>query len=204
MQILLRNKINFLLCVVFTCISCIAVVAEEFSVSNNQLIVSGEDVEDVKKILSLLENNEKIDTVVFQDVWGGLQVDGLDIADIIIDFELDTHISGYCWGTCLFMFIAGENRTMARGSEISIRFYPYTKGHIEKIIAEETYELAGSLADYIIWVDESAKTEIVEYFSILVERGVKPEFIIKSLKKGTIEKWIPRRKELLEANFLTE
>ena len=58
MQILLRNKINFLLCVVFTCISCITVVAEEFSISNNQLIVSGEDVEDVKKILSLLENND--------------------------------------------------------------------------------------------------------------------------------------------------
>ena len=204
MQILLRNKINFLLCVVFTCISCIAVVAEEFSVSNNQLIVSGGDVGDVEKILSLLENNEKIDTVVFQDVWGGVQADGMDIADMIIDFELDTHISGYCWGTCIFMFIAGEKRTMARGSEVSIRFHPYTKEQIEKIIDEKTYEYFGSIADYIIWVDESARTELVEYFSLLVERGVKPEFIIKSLEKGTIERWIPRRKELLEANFLTE
>ena len=34
----------------------------------------------------------------------------------------------------MFMFIAGENRTMARGSEISIKFYPYTKEQIEKII----------------------------------------------------------------------
>ena len=204
MQILLRNKINFLLCVVFTCISCIAVVAEEFSVSNNQLIVSGEDVGDVEKILSLLENNEKIDTVVFQDVWGGVQADGMDIADMIIDFELDTHISGYCWGNCLFMFIGGEKRTMARGSEIAIRFYPYTAEQLEDIIAKKTYEFFGSLADYIVWIDESSRTEIVEYFSLLVERGVKPVFIIESLKKGSIDKWIPRRKELLEANLLTE
>ena len=64
--------------------------------------------------------------------------------------------------------------------------------------------MIGSMEDYIIWIDETARTEIVEYFSLLVERGVKPEFIIKSLEKGTIERWIPRRKELLEANFLTE
>ena len=203
MQILLRNKINFLLCVVFTCISCIAVVAEEFSISNNQLIVSGEDVEDAEKILSLLENNEKIDTVVF-DVWGGSQSDAIDIADIIIDFELDTHISGSCWGNCVFMFVAGEKRTMARGSEVSIRFYPYTKEQIDRVLDEKTYEYIGSLAEYIIWIDETARAELVEYFSLLVERGIKPEFIIKSIEKGTIERWIPRRKELLEANFLTE
>ncbi len=203
MQILLRNKINFLLCVVFTCISCIAVVAEEFSISNNQLIISGEDVEDAEKILSLLENNEKIDTVVF-DVWGGSQSDAIDIADIIIDFELDTHISGSCWGNCVFMFVAGEKRTMARGSEVSIRFYPYTKEQIDRVLDEKTYEYIGSLAEYIIWIDETARAELVEYFSLLVERGIKPEFIIKSIEKGTIERWIPRRKELLEANFLTE
>ena len=112
MQISLQNKINFALFLIFACLSCIKVVAEEFSISNNKLIISGDDIADSEKILSLLEDNKKIDTIVFQNVWGGSQVDGIRISDIIIDFGLDTHISGYCSGSCLFMFIAGENRTM--------------------------------------------------------------------------------------------
>ena len=205
MQTLLRNKISFLLCVVFTYAYCIAVVAGEFSISNNQLIVSGEDIQDDEKILSLLESNEKIDTIVFQDVWSGTHNDGITISDIIIDFELDTHISGYCWGNCLLMFVAGENRTMERGSEIAIKFQSYSTEQIKNILIEKTYEyIFDSLEEYIVWIDDTSRNEIVEYFSLLVERGVKPEFIIKSVEKGTVDRWIPRRKELLKANVLTE
>ncbi|SVD85364.1 uncharacterized protein METZ01_LOCUS438218, partial [marine metagenome] len=103
------------------------VLAAEFRISNNKLIVSGSDVDDIEGFLLLLEKNEKIDTIVFQDVGGGLQHKAIEIADIIIDFELDTHIEGECYGSCVYMFLGGTNRTLARGSEIGITFNPYTK-----------------------------------------------------------------------------
>ena len=102
------------------------------------------------------------------------------------------------------MFMGGKKRTLARGSEIGITFNPYTRERIQDILDNKTYEYVGDLADYIIWVDETARTELIEYFSLLIERGVNPIFIIDSLKKASSDTWIPRRKELLEANFLTE
>ena len=175
-----------------------------FEVSNNKLIISGSDVDDVEGFLLLLEKNEKIEIIVFQDVGGGQQHIGIEIADIIIDFELDTHIEGECYGSCNLMFMGGKKRTLARGSEIGITFNPYTRERIQDILDNKTYEYVGDLADYIIWVDETARTELIEYFSLLIERGVNPIFIIDSLKKASSDTWIPRRKELLEANFLTE
>ena len=60
------------------------------------------------------------------------------------------------------------------------------------------------MAEYVVWVDEIARVEIIEYFTLLLEQGVKPAFIIESIKKASKENWIPRRKQLLEANILTE
>ena len=204
MRTLLLNKIRFIILVIFTLIPCFSVLAAEFRISNNKLIVSGSDVEDVEGFLLLLEKNEKIEIIVFQDVGGGQQHIGIEIADIIIDFELDTHIEGECYGSCNLMFMGGKKRTLARGSEIGITFNPYTRERIQDILDNKTYEYVGDLADYIIWVDETARTELIEYFSLLIERGVNPIFIIDSLKKASSDTWIPRRKELLEANILTE
>ncbi len=204
MRTLLLNEIKYIILVIFTLIPSFCVLAADFRVSNNELIVSGSDVDDIEGFLLLLEKNEKIDTIVFQDVGGGLQHKGIAIADIIIDFELDTHIEGDCYGHCIAMFMGGKKRTLARGSEIGIAFNPYTRERIQGILDDKTYELVGDLTDYIIWVDENARQELMEYFSLLVERGVKPEFIINSVKKGSPDTWIPRRKELLEANILTE
>ena len=204
MRTFLLNKIKFIILVIFTLIPSFCVLAADFRISNNELIVSGSDVDDVEGFLLLLEKNEKIDTIVFQDVGGGLQHKGIEIADIIIDFELDTHIEGECYGSCNLMFMGGKKRTLARGSEIGITFNPYTRERIQDILDNKTYEYVGDLADYIIWVDENTREELIEYFSLLLERGIKPEFIIDSVKKGSLGRWIPRRKELLDSNLLTE
>ena len=149
-------------------------------------------------------NNENINRVVFNGVYQGGQTDGLEISDLIIDFELDTHIIDYCWGNCIFMFMGGQNRTMAKGSELAINMTGYRLEFIEGIIENKDYEVLGSLSEYIVWVDEVAREEIIEYFTLLLEQGVEPSFIIESIEKASKENWIPRRKQLLEANILTE
>ena len=204
MQILLHNKLKYIFILIITYSLSLPLVAEEFVIDNNDLVISGGKVGDVDKILSLLENNENINRVVFNGVYQGGQTDGLEISDLIIDFELDTHIIDYCWGNCIFMFMGGQNRTMAKGSELAINMTGYRLEFIEGIIENKDYEVLGSLSEYIVWVDEVAREEIIEYFTLLLEQGVKPSFIIESIEKASKENWIPRRKQLLEANILTE
>tara|TARA_Y100000768_G_scaffold382117_1_gene361920 strand:+ start:482 stop:1096 length:615 start_codon:yes stop_codon:yes gene_type:complete len=204
MQILLHNKLKYIFILIITYSLSLPLVAEEFVIDNNDLVISGGKVGDVDKILSLLENNENINRVVFNGVYQGGQTDGLKISDLIIDFELDTHIIDYCWGNCIFMFMGGQNRTMAKGSELAINMTGYRLEFIEGIIENKDYEVLGSLSEYIVWVDEVAREEIIEYFTLLLEQGVEPSFIIESIEKASKENWIPRRKQLLEANILTE
>ena len=204
MQILLHNRLKYIFILIITYSLSLPLVAEEFVIDNNDLVISGAKVEDVDKILSLLENNENINRVVFNGVYQGGQTDGLEISDLIIDFELDTHIIDYCWGNCIFMFMGGQNRTMAKGSELAINMTGYRLEFIEGIIENKDYEVLGSLSEYIVWVDETAREEIIEYFTLLLEQGVEPSFIIESIEKASKENWIPRRKKLLEANILTK
>lgn len=204
MQILLHNRLKYIFILIITYSLSLPLVAEEFFIDNNDLVISGGKVGDVDKILSLLENNENINRVVFNGVYQGGQTDGLEISDLIIDFELDTHIIDYCWGNCIFMFMGGQNRTMAKGSELAINMTGYRLEFIEGIIENKDYEVLGSLSEYIVWVDETAREEIIEYFTLLLEQGVEPSFIIESIEKASKENWIPRRKKLLEANILTK
>ena len=204
MQILLHNRLKYIFILIITYSLSLPLVAEEFVIDNNDLVISGGKVGDVDKILSLLENNENINRVVFNGVYQGGQTDGLEISDLIIDFELDTHIIDYCWGNCIFMFMGGQNRTMAKGSELAINMTGYRLEFIEGIIENKDYEVLGSLSEYIVWVDETAREEIIEYFTLLLEQGVEPSFIIESIEKASKENWIPRRKKLLEANILTK
>ena len=203
MQILLHNKLKYIFILIITYFLSLPLVAEEFVIDNNDLVISGGKVGDVDKILSLLENNENINRVVSNGVYQGGQTDGLEISDLIIDSELDTHIIDYCWGNCIFMFMGGQNRTMAKGSELAINMTGYRLEFIEGIIENKDYEVLGSLSEYIVWVDEVAREEIIEYFTLLLEQGVEPSFIIESIEKASKENWIPRRKQLLEANILT-
>ena len=111
---MIRFKIILILIIVLSK----QVFAEEFLISNNELIISGGNVGDSEKILELLEGNQEIETIILKEIWGGTQDKAIEILDLIIDFELDTHISGYCWGNCIFIFMAGENRTMEEGQKL--------------------------------------------------------------------------------------
>ena len=69
MQILLHNKLRYIFILIITFFLSLPLVAEEFVINNNDLVISGAKVGDVDKILSLLENNENINRVVFNGVY---------------------------------------------------------------------------------------------------------------------------------------
>jgi hypothetical protein len=62
---------------------------------------------------------------------------------------------------------------------------------------EDEFDMAVYMYD--IGMDD-AFTEL----KLLLERGVDPDFAIKTISAESDEMWYPRRKELIEANVITE
>ena len=107
--------------------------AAEITLLNQKEISINDSFEfnDEDILLNLLKKNTEVERIVFINSHSGYPLIGFDISDLIIDFELDTHILDYCWGNCIFMFMGGQNRTMAKCSEISISMNTYSLEFVE-------------------------------------------------------------------------
>ena len=82
--------------------------------------INWDDVDYFKKVL---KDNSGIKTVYITS-WGGLIDASVEIADIIIDYELDTHVKEICFSACPIIFLGGEIRTLEKGAKIGFhQFY---------------------------------------------------------------------------------
>ena len=75
---------------------------------NTELAVNeidrGIQEEDSDKLLKTLKNNPNIKTIHLTS-WGGLIGTAVEMADIIIDFELDTHVKEICFSACPLLLV---------------------------------------------------------------------------------------------------
>ena len=55
-----------------------------------------------------MKTNENIEVLILNSEGGLIEV-GYDIADILIDAELNTHIDIICESACATVFLAGKN-----------------------------------------------------------------------------------------------
>ena len=152
----------------------------------------------------LLKENADI-KIVHLTSWGGDIEEAFEISDLIIDYDLDTRAIDICFSACPTLFLGGKNRTLERGSKIGFHRSWWNVDDI-KFYYEDNKEDEGwnSVFDFAAWVYEDTQEEIHRHFEFFLERGVDPVFAIKTLKADSYDGWYPRRKELLEANFLTE
>ena len=152
-----------------------------------------------------LKENPDIETVYLTS-WGGDVETSYEIADLIIDYELDTHVVDICYSACSTLFLGGEKRTMERGSKLGFHRGWWNPDNMEEYYnSEKDAENWETVFDFASWVYEDAQEEIYDEFQFLLERGVEPFFAIKTIKEAPDDDgWYPRRKELLDANFLTE
>ena len=152
----------------------------------------------------VLKENADI-KIVHLTSWGGSVEEAFEIADLIIDYDLDTHVIDICFSACPTLLLGGKNRTLARGSKIE---FHRSHWHVDdiKFYYEDSKEYEGwdSVFDFAAWIHEDTQEQVYKDFEFLLERGVDPLFAIKTLKADADDGWHPRRKELLEANFLTE
>ena len=162
--------------------------------------------EDADKLLKTLKNNPEIKTIHLTS-WGGLINTAVEMADIIIDFELDTHVKEICFSACPLLLVGGETRTLERGSKIGFHRSSWESDSMKNFYEDkETREIYGwkNEFDFSSWVYDDSQEEIYSQFKYYIERGVSPSFVIETMKARSEDGWYPRRKDLLEANVITK
>jgi hypothetical protein len=191
---------------------CSAVFADVFTVEANILYYDTENTDGTdgieygheEQLLSLLKNNSKIDILVLNSS-GGLIAPANDMADLVIDAELNTHVEFECVSACVTIFLAGKARTLALGGKIGFHKGWWDAASIEEYYnSEKESEGWATPFDFASWLYEDTQGEIFTEFEYLLERGVSPGFSIKTLKAGSDGMWYPRRRELLEGGILRD
>ena len=162
--------------------------------------------DDVDELLKTLKENPNIEKINLTS-WGGLISAAVEMADIIIDFELDTHVKEICFSACPLLLIGGETRTLERGSKIGFHRSSWESDSMKSFYEDkETREIYGwkNEFDFSSWVYDDSQEEIYSQFKYYLERGVSPSFVIETMKARSEDGWYPRRKDLLEANVITK
>lgn len=186
--------------------------AEIFKVVESQLFYDTDTDSDVseidwgheKQLLTILKQNPEIHTLVLKSS-GGLISVANEMANIVIDAGLDTLVVENCESACVTIFIAGNNRKLELGGKIGFHSSWWSAEDMKQYYEDEKeHEGWNSPFEFASWLYEDTQAAIYEEFEYLIERGVKPNFAIQTLKAGADGMWYPRRKQLLEGGILTE
>ena len=193
------------------------VSAEEnpkFTVADDRLIFDTETIEDmpeaeirpqdVDDLRAILRDNSAITTLVLNS--NGGQVWAADkMSDIVIDFGLDTHVDGDCDSSCVTVFLAGDKRTMARGSRLGFHQYFWSAGSVESYYDRHRDSRNWETPfDFASWMYNDIQSEVHERLSYMVARGVDPGFAIQTLRRPDGDMWRPYRSVLRAAGVLTD
>ncbi|MBL6785619.1 MAG: hypothetical protein ISQ32_04880 [Rickettsiales bacterium] len=204
----MKNLLAIIFCFITSINLSFATEYDLFTLQGDTLIYDTGDVDikedDYNNLKEILLENDDIKTIQLNSYGGDLFAANA-MGDLIVDFELNTHAVGICESACINIFIAGEKRTLERGSKLG-----FHRAYMEVDLVREDYVL---FKDEMGWEDEfdlavymydigmdDAFTEL----KLLLERGVDADFAIRTLSTESDGMWYPRRKELIEANVITE
>ena len=178
--------------------------AAEITVAKSSITLSGFIEEgDRDKLAAALEKARNRKTIILTSE-GGFIEEAMSIADLIIDYELDTHVVVKCESACSTILLAGKKRTMQRGSKLGYHQSGWDLENITNAYEDAPADWNNSVFEFAIWVDQVAMTSSFDNLKYQLERGVDAQFAIKTLQAQSDDMWYPRRKELLEAGVLTE
>ena len=157
-----------------------------------------------ENLFDILKSNNQIQTLVLNSK-GGIIIAASDMADLVIDAGLDTHVEENCLSACVTIFLGGNNRSLALGGKIG-----FHRGYWEAASMREYYEdnkIDEEWADpfeFSSWIYEDTQSGVFEEFEYLLERGVQASFAIKTLKADADGMWEPRRSVLRSGGILTQ
>lgn len=160
-----------------------------------------EDV-DVDALGELMRGNPAISTLVLNSGGGSVWA-GMEMARIVLDYEIATEVDGECSSACVNIFLAGQSRSMTRGSKIGFHARSWAPSAVESYY--ETWredEGWDTPFEFGSWIYEDTQAEIYDDLKYITSRGVDADFAIKT-KTPRSKTWYPRRDELERAGVLT-
>ena len=136
---------------------------------------------------------------------GGGHYPSMDLAALVIDFDLDTHVSDFCESACVTVFLAGKNRTMTLGGRLGFHQLTWNAKSVSEYYTKNKQRHGWETPfDFAEWMYEDTQTETYNRLSYMISRGVNAEFAIQSLRRPDTSMWFPYRAVLLAAGVLTQ
>ena len=160
--------------------------------------------EDAELIHEILLDNPDIKIIQLNSS-GGLVEASQYISDLVIDFELDSIVSGECSSACVDIFLAGNQRVLQRGSWLGFHKGSWASDNIENYYENNKVDKGWNNAfEFSSWLYEDTQKEILKQMKYMIERGVEPSFIIETLQADSEGMWYPRRKQLEAAGVIKD
>ena len=183
-------------------------VVGERLIFDSLVLVDGQERDirysDVEEMRRLLRAHPEIRLLELNSA-GGAHYPALDLAALVIDFDLDTHVNGTCESSCVSVFLGGRTRTLAKGGRIGFHQLSWHRKAVE-----EYYNTHRDRNDwqtpfeFAEWMYQDTQTETYNRLIYMIQRGVDPQFAIRSIRKPDTTMWFPYRAVLLAAGVLTE
>ena len=192
----------------------IAAASEKFVINGSTIIydtyaathkyekeITWDDVDELESLLKFNTNITKIEL----NSGGGIIEAAVFMADLIIDFELDTNVNGTCESACTLIFLGGEKRTVERGSWLGFHQSYWDASYIQDFYEQNQNDSGWTTPfDFASWLYEDTQQEVLRNLEYFVERGVDARFAIKTMRATSNDMWYPRRKELEAAGVIFE
>jgi hypothetical protein len=170
-------------------------------VEGRELDIRYSDVEDMRDVL---RRHPEITTLEINSTGGG-HYPSVDLASLVIDFGLDTHVEDTCESSCVTVFLGGTNRTMALGGRMGFHQLSWTARAVEdyynKNREKRDWETPFEFAE---WMYQDTQTETYNRINYMISRGVDPQFAVQTMRKPDANMWFPYRSVLIAAGVLTE
>lgn len=187
---------------------------ERFLVTEDRLVfdttvpLDGSEVEirgdDVEQMRDLLRDNPDVGVLELKSTGGG-HYSSMDLAALVIDFGLDTHVTDFCESACVTVFLGGENRSMALGGRLGFHQLSWNASAVSDYYdSNKDRRNWATPFDFAEWMYQDTQTETYNRLVYMIARGVNAEFAIQSLRKPDTSMWYPYRAVLLGAGVLTQ
>lgn len=178
-----------------------------FNIDGERLIFNG-DVErdeydgidhvDAQELRKLLRDNPNIKILEINSD-GGVGPAALEMAVAVTDSGIDTLVTENCVSACTLIFLAGENRTLARGARLGFHSGSWARDTM-KDYYDEMREANGWLDEFAFasWAYEEGVRDFNKNLEFMVSRGVEIQFIIRISYVNFYDVWYPTRDELVK------
>jgi len=162
------------------------------------------DHPDARELRTFLFEHPEIE-VLELNAKGGIVTAALDMAAVLVDYKIDTIVTGRCISACTLVFLAGANRTLEKGARLGFHSARWSRQDIKEYY-EKARESRGWVDEFAFasWVYEESSRDFNKHLEFMTSRGVDVQFVIREAYVNNDDIWYPSREELLRYRILLQ